>query len=386
VTDPASARGGPLSGISVIELAGIGPGPFACDYLADLGADVVRIERQGVKNGLPDALSDIGRARRTTLALNLKEESDRDLVVAIISHTDVLIEGFRPGVTERLGIGPEEMLELNPRLVYVRLTGWGQDGPYAGMAGHDINYIGLNGVLAAVGTEARPVPPLNLVGDYGGGSMFAVAGALAAIIERETTGRGQVVDAAMIDGSAALMGPTRDLYNAGLWSEDRASNLLDGGAPFYRTYRTADDEYMAVGALEPQFYSAMLDGLGLDESELEDRLNPQNWAILADRFSEVFAQRTRQQWIDVFDGTDACVTPVLRLSEVQNHRHNLGRAALRETAHGSAPSPAPRFSANDEHPKEDGDGEDRSFEVLTAVGVAADDIRNLKSAGVVSWS
>jgi len=386
VTDPATARGGPLAGISVIELAGIGPGPFACSYLADLGADVVRIERTGAKNGLPDALSDIGRQRRTTLALNLKDESDLDLVVTMIGNADVLIEGFRPGVTERLGIGPDPMLELNQRLVYVRLTGWGQDGPYAEMAGHDINYIGLNGVLAAIGTETRPVPPLNLVGDYGGGSMFAIAGALAAIIERETTGRGQVIDAAMVDGSATLMGPTRDLYDAGLWTENRASNLLDGGAPFYRTYRTADDEYMAVGALEPQFYAAMLDGLGLDESELEDRLNPQNWAILADRFSEVFAQRTRQHWMEVFDGTDACVTPVLRLSEVRSHAHNAGRAARRETSHGSRQSPTPRFSSSYEHPEDDGEGEERLFDVLTSVGLLADDIRSLRDTGAVSWS
>jgi alpha-methylacyl-CoA racemase len=386
VTGSAGVRDGPLTGISVIELSGIGPGPFACSFLADLGADVVRIERQGAKNALPDALTGIGRRARATLALNLKDESDRDIVTTMISHADVLIEGFRPGVTERLGIGPEQMLNVNPRLVYVRLTGWGQDGPYAEMAGHDINYIGLNGALATVGTETRPVPPLNLVGDYGGGSMFAVVGALAALVGRETTGRGQVIDSAMIDGSAALMGPTRDLLNAGLWSEDRSSNLLDGGAPFYRTYRTADDEFMAVGALEPQFYSAMLDGLGLAESELEDRFNPRNWGILADRFSEVFAQRTRQHWTEVFDGTDACVTPVLRLSEVDEHPHNQSRTALREMAHGSVPSPAPRFSSEYHRPNEDRDREDRLLDVLNGVGLGADVVRDLMNAGVASWS
>jgi len=244
----------------------------------------------------------------------------------------------------------------------------------------------LNGALAAVGTETRPVPPLNLVGDYGGGSMFAVVGALAALVERETTGRGQVIDSAMIDGSAALMGPTRDLLNAGLWSEDRSSNLLDGGAPFYRTYRTADDEFMAVGALEPQFYSAMLDGLGLAENELEDRFNPRNWGILADRFSEVFARRTRQDWTEVFDGTDACVTPVLRLSEVDEHPHNRSRTALREMTHGSVPSPAPRFSTEYHRSNEDRDREDRLLDVLNGVGLGADVVRDLRNAGVASWS
>jgi alpha-methylacyl-CoA racemase len=246
-------------------------------------------------------------------------------VRSLIDSADVLIEGFRPGTTERLGVGPERFNDSNPGLVYVRVTGWGQEGPYASMAGHDINYIGLSGALAAIGEEERPTPPLNLLGDYAGGSMFAVVGVLAALVERSHTGRGAIIDTAMIDGVSSLLAPIRDLSEMGAWVENRSSNLLDGGAPFYRTYATSDGRFVAVGALEPAFYSAFVEGLGLDESDLPNRFDPDNWANLAATFSGVLAAESRDHWQSVFDGTDACVTPVLAMSESQTHPQNQAR-------------------------------------------------------------
>jgi alpha-methylacyl-CoA racemase len=334
----------PLAGITVIEIAGIGPVPFACDQLEDMGATIVRIDRPG-GHGLPVTMSSIGRRQRPTVLLDLKDADDREIAATLISHADVLIDPYRPGVAERLGIGPEEMLDRNQALVYARMTGWGQEGPYRAMAGHDINYIGLSGSLAAIGPKDRPMPPLNLVGDYGGGGMFAVTGILAALVERATTGVGLVIDVAMVDGAATLLGPIRDLHDAGMWMPGRQSNLLDGGAPFYACYRTSDDEFMAVGALEPQFYSLLVSGLGLDESELGDRLDPRAWPEIAEAFSDVFATATRQEWTEVFDGTDACVTPVLSMGEVGEHPHNAARQALVPGSAGVRPHPAPRFSS-----------------------------------------
>jgi alpha-methylacyl-CoA racemase len=335
--------GTPLAGVIVIEIAGIGPAPFACDQLEDMGALVVRIDRPG-GHGLPIAMSSIGHRARPTVTLDLKDPVDNGFAATLIAHADVVIDPYRPGVAERLGIGPEEMCEGNPGLVYARMTGWGQEGPYAAMAGHDINYIGLSGSLAAMGPTDRPVPPLNLVGDYGGGGMFAVSGILAALVERARTGVGQVIDVAMVDGAASLLGPIRDLHNARLWSSNRQANLLDGGAPFYSCYRTSDDKYMAVGALEPQFYSLLVTGLGLDEAVVGDRLDPREWPRIAEAFSARFATRTRDEWTEVFDGTDACVTPVLSMGEVSEHPHNAAREALVEAGSGPRPHPAPRFS------------------------------------------
>jgi alpha-methylacyl-CoA racemase len=336
----------PLEGIRVVELAGIGPGPFACGLLADLGADVVRVERpkgaDGQRSGLPGGLGGIGVRDRVIVEVDVKDASGLDTVRTMVTHADVLVEGYRPGVAERLGLGPLEAHAINPRLVYARITGWGQSGPLAGMAGHDINYIGLSGVLAAIGLD-EPMPPLNLVGDYGGGAMFAVVGILAGIVERDRTGLGTVVDAAMIDGSGALLGPIRDLLNLGMWSERRSTNLLDGGAPFYRTYRTADDRFVAVGALEAPFYEAFLSGLGIDSGSIPDRMDPASWHELGVIFAEAFSARTRDEWALVFDGTDACVTPVLTMSEVMNHAHNSERTAIVETPTGPRPNVAPRF-------------------------------------------
>jgi alpha-methylacyl-CoA racemase len=316
----------PLAGITVIELAGIGPAPLACTMLADLGCDVVRIERVSQSaNSLDARLSGIGVRPRTTIAVDLKSDGGSDVVRSLIDSADVLIEGFRPGTAERLSMGPDRFKDTNPGLVYVRITGWGQDGPYAMMAGHDINYIGLSGALAAIGDENRPIPPLNLLGDYAGGSMFAVVGVLAALVERSRTGRGATIDTAMIDGVSSLLTPIRDLAEIGAWAEERSSNLLDGGAPFYRTYATSDGGFMAVGALEPAFYSAFVAGLGIDEADLPNRFDPANWNELADLFSSSFAGNTRGHWQRTFEETDACVTPVLAMSESENHPQNASR-------------------------------------------------------------
>lgn len=338
---------GPLRGLRVVELAGIGPGPHAAMMLGDLGADVVRIERPSpttvdVTGGEPDAML----RNRRSVAADLKSPEGLRRVLGLVSRADVLIEGFRPGVTERLGIGPEDCAALNDQLIYARITGWGQTGPRAHQAGHDINYISLNGVLHAVGRAGdRPVPPLNLVGDFGGGSMFVLVGILAALWERQSSGKGQVVDAAMIDGASVLMQMTWAMRAAGQWSDAREDNLLDGAAPFYDTYECADGRYIAVGAIEPQFYAQLLGGLGLDADELPDQNDRARWPELRELLRRVISRFDRQHWIDVFDGTDACVTPVLRFDEVASDPHLAERGTFYDAkGFGSLPAPAPRFS------------------------------------------
>ncbi|HEV7756299.1 MAG TPA: CaiB/BaiF CoA-transferase family protein [Mycobacteriales bacterium] len=337
---------GPLDGLRVVEFGGIGPGPHAAMMLADLGADVVRVERPagGLQLLAPDARDWLLRGRRS-VAADLKAPADRDLVLRLTDRADVVIEGFRPGVAERLGIGPEQTRARNPRLVYGRMTGWGQDGPLAQRAGHDINYISLTGALHAFGTAgSRPTPPLNLVGDFGGGSTFLVMGILAALFERQRSGEGQVVDAAMVDGTSVLMQMVWSLRAQGSWRDERASNLLDTGAPFYDTYACADGRHVAVGALEPQFYAALLAGLGLDAEDLPAQYDPAGWPVLRERFTEVFAARPRDAWTGVFGDTDACVTPVLALGEVAGHPHLAARGTLTELDGVLQAAPAPRFS------------------------------------------
>jgi alpha-methylacyl-CoA racemase len=302
---------GPLSGLKIIELAGIGPSPYAAMLLADLGASILRLERAN-----PDATADpywdtLTRSR-PSVAVNLKHPEGRQLVLDLARDADALIEGFRPGVTERLGLGPDDLLSVNPALVYGRMTGWGQDGPMAQRAGHDINYIALSGALWPVGRAGeRPVPPLNLVGDFGGGGMLLAFGLLAGILSARDSGHGQVVDAAMIDGSASLMAMTYSFLNAGLWREERGANLLDTGAHFYEVYETADGRFVAVGAIEPQFYAALLEGLDLAGEDLPRQMDRESWPIMKERFSEIFRSKSRDEWADIFEGTDACVTPVL---------------------------------------------------------------------------
>jgi alpha-methylacyl-CoA racemase len=337
---------GPLTGIRVVELGGIGPGPHAAMLLADLGADVVRIERPaGGLRVAPEGGRDWLLRGRRSVAADLKDPAGLDLARKLIERGDVLVEGFRPGVAERLGVGPEAFVTSNPRLIYARMTGWGQTGPLAQRAGHDINYISLTGVLHAIGPAGeRPIPPVNLVGDFGGGSTYLVIGVLAALLERERSGQGQVIDAAIIDGVSSLAQMMWGLVGQGLWRDERGVNLLDTGAPFYDTYACADGRHVAVGALEPQFYAALLRGLGLDEADLPTQLDPLGWPVLRQRFTEAFLARTRDEWAEVFAGTDACVTPVLSLAEAPAHPQLADRQTLAPIGGLTQAAPAPRFS------------------------------------------
>jgi len=337
---------GPLQGLRVIELASIGPGPHAATILGDLGADVVRVERAARKDvGGAEDERDATLRNRRSVAANLKTAEGRELVLSLIAKADVLIEGYRPGVVERLGLGPQDCAKINSRLIYGRMTGWGQSGPRSQQAGHDINYIALNGVLHAIGRAGeRPVPPLNLVGDYGGGSMFLLVGILAALFERQTSGQGQVVDAAMIDGSSVLMQMMWAMRAAGTWTDERGTNLLDGGTPYYDTYECADGRYVAVGAIEPPFYAAMLEGLGLKPADLPEQNDRRRWPELRARLAAVFASADREHWAKVFAGTDACVTPVLGFGEVETESHITERDTFYRENGALQPSPAPRFS------------------------------------------
>ncbi|MFF5263802.1 CaiB/BaiF CoA transferase family protein [Actinomadura viridis] len=328
-----------LDGVRVVELGGIGPVPHAGMLLASLGADVVRVERSGEE---PDARAwDATRRGRTVITADLKSPQDVRRVRDLAAAADVLVEGFRPGVAERMGLGPGELRTLNPGLVYARMTGWGQDGPWAGRAGHDINYIGLTGALHAIGAD-RPLPPLNLVGDFGGGSAYLVLGVVSALVRRGRTGEGCELDAAIVDGTSSLMQLIWSLRADGRWRDRRAANLLDGGTPFYRTYRCADGGWMAVGALEPAFYRAMLDGLGLTGPDVPDRDDPAQWPALEALLASTFASRPRHHWESVFEGTDACVTPVLTMAEAPAHPHMAARSVLRDDPGGVLAAAAPR--------------------------------------------
>lgn len=334
---------GPLTGLRVVELAGIGPGPHAAMVLADLGADVVRVERPGPVAGMGEA--DVTLRGRRWVRANLKDERDRAVVMRLVEVADVLVEGFRPGVAERLGVGPEDCAAVNPGLVYARMTGWGQAGPLALRAGHDLNYLSLTGVLGAIGRPGSPpAPPLNVVADYGGGSMLVLVGILAALWERERSGRGQVVDAAMVDGVSLLAQLTWAMRGVGAWRDERGANLLDGGAPFYDTYACADGRYVAVAALEPQFYATLLDGLGIGAEDLPPQLDPAGWPVIRDRLAAEFASRPRDHWTEVFAEVDACVTPVLSWGEAAQHPHLVARATLVDRGGMVQAAPAPRFS------------------------------------------
>ena len=336
---------GPLQGLRVVELAGIGPGPHAAMILGDLGADVVRIERPNRGGGVPRGDRDSMLRNRRSVAANLKDDDGRELVLKLISKADVLIEGYRPGVTERLGLGPEDCAKVNDRLIYARMTGWGQTGPRAQQAGHDINYISLNGLLHAVGRKGeRPVPPLNLAGDFGGGSMFLLVGILSALFERQTSGKGQVVDAAMVDGSSVLMQMMWGFRANGMWSDERGTNMLDTGAPYYDTYETADGKYVAVGAIEPQFYAELLKGLGLEDADIPGQNDVSRWPELRAALTDAIAAHDRDHWAAVFAGTDACVTPVLSFAEVLTEPHIAERDTFYDDAGDLQPMPAPRFS------------------------------------------
>ena len=336
---------GPLTGTKVLELVGMGPGPFAGMILGDLGAEVLCIDRVGGAEGAIDPRRDPTRRNRRSVCIDLKHPDGAELVLRLIESADALIEVFRPGVAERLGIGPEVCLRRNPRLVYGRMTGWGQDGPLAADAGHDINYIAVAGALHPIGRRgAAPVPPLNILGDYAGGGMLLTIGILAALAEASRSGRGQVVDAAMVDGSALLTSFLHGMRATGLWNEERGTNLVDTGAPFYNVYATADERYVAVGAMENRFYRNLLQRLGIDDVDPADQMNQASWPMLTDRFSRIFASRTRDEWCAMFDGVDGCLTPVLAPAEVADHPHHRHRESFIDVGGVVQPAPAPRFS------------------------------------------
>ncbi len=376
---------GPLSGIKIIELAGIGPSPFACMLLADAGADILRLERPGAgaPAGAPDW--DLMNRSRRSVGINLKDPEAVALVLELVGQADALIEGFRPGVAERLGLGPEVCLGANPALVYGRMTGWGQDGPLGDRAGHDINYIAISGALWPMGRSGDiPVPPLNLVGDFGGGGMMLAYGVVAALLGAKLSGTGQVVDAAMTDGSASLMTMIHAFKNVGLWREERGANMLDTGAHFYEVYETSDGGYMAVGAIERQFYALLLEGLGLAGEDLPDQMDRNSWPAMKERFVSIFKTKTRDEWTATFEDIDACTTPVLSPFEAPNHRHNQARQTFVEYEGVMQPAPAPRFSVTpSEISKAPSTPGADTAEALRSWGIDSDRIESLQTTGAL---
>lgn len=334
---------GPLKGFRVIELAGIGPGPFCGMVLADLGAEVISVERVGAQ-ALKPAL-DCSRRGKRSIALNLKTRDGVEALLKLVETADALFEGFRPGVTEKLGIGPDQCMQRNPRLVYGRMTGWGQYGPLSGAAGHDINYISLTGVLSAIGRAGeKPVPPLNLVGDFGGGGMFLALGIVSALLETARSGKGQAVDAAMTDGSAVLMTMFHSAYEMGLNSLERGTNRLDTGAHYYDCYETSDGKYISIGSIEPQFYAQLMKVAGLPQEKFGEQLDKSQWPELKQYLEQVFRQKTRAQWCELMEGTDICFAPVLDIKEAPSHPHNQARKTYVDVDGMQQPAPAPRFS------------------------------------------
>lgn len=379
---------GPLKGVKVIELAGIGPGPFCGMMLSDMGAEVLRIDRaqnvrgKASKNRAADV---VGRGRRS-VGVDLKNPAGVETILRLIESADVLIEGFRPGVMERLGLGPDVCLARNPRLVYGRMTGWGQQGPLAHASGHDINYISLGGALHAIGRAGeRPLPPLNLVGDYGGGGMLLAFGVLAALVERSQSGKGQVVDAAMVDGAAVLMALFHGMRAAGFWRDERGTNLLDTGAHFYDVYETADGKYVALGSIEPQFYAELLRLTGLEDESLPAQTDRTRWPEMKERLAKVIKAKTRDEWTEIMEGSEVCFAPVLSMAEAPEHRHNKARGTFIELEGVVQPAPAPRFSRT--QPEVAGPPPylgQHTDEVLTNWGFSADEIAQLRERKAIA--
>jgi alpha-methylacyl-CoA racemase len=335
-------RQGPLTGLKIVEFAGIGPGPFCGMLLSDLGADVVRIDRKGAGGGRP---ADITSRGRRSVALDLKNPAAIETCLKLLETADAVFEGFRPGVMERLGLGPDVALKRNPKLVYGRMTGWGQFGPYANAAGHDMNYIAITGALHATGTKDKPVPPLNLVGDFGGGALYLAFGLLAGVIQARESGKGQVIDCAMSDGAASLMSMFYGFKASGIWKEERRSNLLDGGAHFYDTYQCSDGKWISIGSIEPQFYALLLEKTGITDPAFQAQMDRAQWDSLRDKLAHVIAQKTQAEWTEIMGATDVCFAPILDLDEAPRHPHNVARQTFVEVAGVTQPAPAPRFSA-----------------------------------------
>jgi alpha-methylacyl-CoA racemase len=379
---------GPLAGLRVIELAGIGPVPMCATLLADLGADVVRIDRlepSGLGVEMERRVHVHGRSRRSA-AFDLKVPAAREAVLALVAGADVLLEGFRPGVAERLGLGPADCHARNPRLVYGRMTGFGQDGPLALAAGHDLNYLALAGALHAIGPAGgAPVPPLNLVADYGGGALYLAFGVMAALHERTQSGRGQVVDAAMVDGVASLMGLFHGLQAAGSWSDARGTNLLDGGAPFYATYETADGKWVSIAAIEPKFYAELARRIGLDERFVAAQNDRSQWPAMREAIAAIVRGRTRAAWCEQLEGTDACFAPVLTVGEAARHPHARARGTYVEVEGVVQPGPAPRFDRSAPVPVRPAPEVGvHTHELLAQAGFTVDDIQALQAAGAIA--
>jgi len=373
---------GPLTSLRVVEFSGIGPAPLAGQLLADLGADVVTVDRRAAKADP----ADVNRRNKRSVALDLRKAEGLAAARCVLAGADVLIEGFRPEVMERLGLGPDHCLSANPRLVYGRMTGWGQTGPLAHTAGHDINYLGITGALHAIGRpDEPPVPPLNLVADFGGGSMFLVFGILAALFERSKSGHGQVVDTAMVDGVPAMMGLLHGMMARGLWSEQRGSNLLDGGAPFYRTYRTADAKYISVGAIEPEFFAELVRRAGLPVNHIEIQNDPDQWPGMHSCYAEVFSRRTRDEWTALFEGSDACASPVLNFTEAAEHPHNFARGTYFRQDGVLQAAPAPRFGRTPAvRPRPPGAPGADTHAVLKESGATDEEVRQWQAAGALT--
>ncbi|MFO7964718.1 MAG: CaiB/BaiF CoA-transferase family protein [Desulfobacterales bacterium] len=373
---------GPLKGIKIIEVAGIGPGPFCAMMLADMGADIIRVDRKGSPGmGKFDILN---RSRRS-VAVDLKNPDGVELLLKLVEKADALQEGFRPGVMENLGLGPDECLGRNPRLVYGRMTGWGQEGPLSKAAGHDINYISLSGALHAIGHYGgKPVPPLNLVGDFGGGGMLLAFGMVCGLLEAKTSGKGQVVDAAMVDGSAALMAMMYGMKAAGIWKDERGTNMVDTGAHFYDTYQTADGKYISIGSIEPQFYALLLKLGQIDDPQFQNQHDRSNWPMLKEKIASVFKTKTRDEWCDIMLGTDTCFAPVLSMEEAITHPHNLARNTFVDIDGIDQPGPAPRFSRTKPEiqgpPPEPGQHNDSA---LSDWGITGEEIEALKKSGAL---
>jgi len=374
---------GALSGIRVIEMAGIGPGPFCAMMLADMGAEVIRIDRLAHK-GQGHRAHVLNRGRKS-LAMDLKNPRALNAVLTLVEKADVLLEGFRPGVMERLGLGPDACLEKNPKLVFGRMTGWGQEGPLAQVAGHDINYISIAGALGAMGYDDRPpAPPLNLVGDFGGGAMYLLTGILAALVERGTSGKGQVIDAAMTDGTASLLTPFYGLMAMQQWTSERFSNRLDGGAYYYGSYECNDGKYISIGSLEPQFYALLLEKCGIEDESFKDQLDAEAWPEKREKLIALFKTRSREEWCEIMEGTDVCFAPVLDLAEAPQHPHNQARETFVEFEGVTQPAPAPRFSRTPSAIQSSAAmAGEHSEEILSSWGFAAEEIAELKDAAAI---
>lgn len=336
---------GPLEGVRILEVGGIGPVPFCGQMLSDMGADILRIERPGLPRGMVEPAYDVWHRGRRSVAVNLKKPEGVETILKLVEKADALLEGFRPGVMEKLGLGPDDCLGRNPKLVYGRMTGWGQEGPLSQAAGHDINYIALSGALHAIGRQGEnPPPPLNIIGDLGGGGMFLAFGVVCGILEAQKSGKGQVVDTAMVDGAATLAGFFFGAWAAGFWSDERGTNLLDGGAHFYDTYETKDGKWISVGSIEPQFYSLLLELSGANDPDFDIQMDRSKWPELKVKMANIFKMKTRDEWCEIMDGTDVCFGPVLSFGEAINHPHNAERKTFVEVEGVMQPAPAPRFS------------------------------------------